>query len=233
MNKLMPTSYDLAKSGTNGNIIAVILDESGSMDHARKSTISAFNEFLDGQIAASKTAGQGYMTLVKFDAPLIKVVCESRPLNEVPRLNLETYEPRGGTNLNDAIGETINKINKTLMALPESERPGVIFVIMTDGHENASLTYSTTEIRNLVAAAEKMEWTFTFLGANIDAFASSSTLGMGVHNTLQYSTHNMRGTMSSLSDAVASTRFNKGMGASNRAMYSAGLYTDQQRKDAE
>jgi hypothetical protein len=232
LEKLVPTGYDLEKSGTNGNIIAVIMDESGSMHHARDSTISAFNEFLEGQIAASETSGKGYMTLVKFDAPEIKRVYHNRPLNEVPKLNHETYDPRGATNLNDAIGDTIKHINLTLKPLPVSERPGVIIVIMTDGQENSSHTYSTDEIKTLISAAEKMEWTFTFLGANIDAFAASSALGMGAHNTLQYSTQNMKGTMSSLSGSVASMRTSKSMGMSTAEMYSTGLYTDEQRKNA-
>jgi len=233
LEKLVPTGYDLEMSGTNGNIIVVIMDESGSMHHARDSTISAFNEFLEGQIAASETSGKGYMTLVKFDAPEIKRVYHNRPLNEVPKLSHETYDPRrGGTNLNDAIGDTIKHINLALKSLPVSERPGVIIVIMTDGQENSSRAYSTDEIKTLISAAEKMEWTFTFLGANIDAFVASSALGMGVHNTLQYSTHNMKGTMSSLGASVSTMRTSKSKGMSTADMYSSGLYTNEQRKDA-
>ena len=113
------------------------------------------------------------------------------------------------------------------------DRPGVIVLIMTDGEENNSHQYTRDEIKKMVKSAEKSDWTFTFLGANIDAFAAGAQLGMGVHNTLQYNVHNMGGTMSAASEMVASTRIAKMKGLNTQELYASGLYSDDQRNKAK
>lgn len=230
---LIPTKYDFAQAGKNGTLIVAVLDESGSMSPVQNQTISAFNEFVLGQRNASKDAGRAFMTLMKFDAPAIKTVYENMPIEEAPMLDQYTYAPRGGTNLLDAVGHALAKAQNALSAKPLGDRPGVIFLIMTDGEENQSFQFTSDEIKKMVKSAESSDWTFTFLGANIDAFAAGAKLGMGQYNTLQYNVNNIGATMSAVSSTVAATRISKMAGESTNALYSRGLYTDQQREQVK
>lgn len=224
-------TYKYKKSGKNGTLITMIIDESGSMTSARDTTISGFNEFVAGQRSAEAEAGAGYLSLIKFDAPHIKTVFTNRPLNEVPALSRETYSPNGGTNLLDAIGHAINTVNSELAKLKKKERPGVIITIMTDGAENASRSFTNQQIKDMVKAAEDADWTFTFLGANIDSFAVGSTFGMNVHNSVNYSTANMGATMAAVSASTIRTRSAKLAGSTTADIYASGMYTDDEKKN--
>lgn len=230
----IPMRHDFTRAGKNGTLIAVVMDESGSMGPVQHQTISAFNEFVLGQKNASKDAGKAYMTLVKFDAPNIHTVYANRPIEEVPDLNTETYSPNGGTNLLDAVGHTLAKVQNELGRHSSVEdRPGVIVLIMTDGEENSSRQFTSDEIKKMVKSAEQSDWTFTFLGANIDAFYAGAQLGMSYNNTLQYSVKNMGGTMAAASATVAAVRSAKMKGVDTQALYATGLYTAEQRDQAK
>ena len=214
--------------GSNGTLIAVVLDESGSMGGCWDQTISGFNEFLSAQVSDSKS-GQAYLTLVKFDAPQIHTVVENVNVGQVQPLNRDTYRPNGGTNLMDAIGITLTRVNKVLDSVPQAERPGVMVVIITDGAENASRDYSGETIKSMVQAAEAQDWTFTFLGANVDAFSMGASFGMNAANTASYSTASMGDTFRGLSASVSNVRFAKSAGLSNDAIYGQSLYSDTDR----
>ena len=218
------------KAGKNGTLIAIVLDESGSMGICRDTTIIGFNEFVQGQKAAEATAGAGYLTLVKFEGGKVNTVYQGRPLSEVPVLDTAGYTPAGGTNLLDAIGDTINSVNAVLASSKKKDRPGVIITIMTDGEENSSRRFNNEQIKAMVAAAEAADWTFTFLGANIDAFSVGSTFGMSASNSINYSTANMGATMASVSASTTRMRMAKSAGVSTAELYSTGLYPDAELK---
>ena len=223
------TSFKAKRAGKNGTVIAMVLDESGSMNSCWDATIAGFNEFIAGQKAA-KDVGQAYVTLIQFDSPQIKTVFANRPIAEVPAINKETYKPNGGTNLLDAVGTAIVNVNAFLASMKKEDRPGVIITIMTDGQENASRNYSHQMIKDMVAAAEKKDWTFTFLGANVDAFAVGSTFGMTAQNTVSYNTTSMANTMASVTASTVRTRFDKFSGLSTQEIYSKGLFTADEIK---
>lgn len=225
--------YKFKKAGTAGTLIAVVLDESGSMASCWDATIAGFNEYVAGQRAAVATAGDAYMTLVKFDAPSIKTVFTDRPITEVPELNRQTYAPNGGTNLLDAIGSTIEQVNAALDKRKKKDRPGVIIVITTDGEENSSRSYDNGQIKAMVAAAEKADWSFVFMGANIDSFSVGSTFGMNAMNTVNYSTTNMAGTMAALSATTTRMRSAKMAGMDTQAVYTSAMFTEQEKKSME
>lgn len=215
-------------AGNNGTLIAVILDESGSMGSCRDATIAGFNEFVQGQRAATG-AGEAYLSLIKFDAPHIKTVYENVNVKEVAPLSHATYTPNGGTNLMDAIGQTLNRINQLLSAHAQADRPGVLVVIITDGAENASREYSGEQIKEMVKTAEAADWTFTFLGANVDAFHMGSTFGMNASNSVNYSTASMAATMGVLNEATVRVRSAKSAGIHTSEIYSQSMYTDADR----
>lgn len=224
------SNFKPVKAGRNGTLIAVVLDESGSMSSCRDATITGFNEFVQGQ-ATAQAAGEAYLTLVKFDAPNITTVYENVNVKNTPLLNRENYTPGGGTNLMDAIGSTMERINRFLTGMEESERPGVLVVIITDGEENASRQYHGETIKGMVEISESdADWTFSFLGANVDAFKMGAAFGMNSANTAAYSTANMSATMNVLRESTTKVRMAKSAGVSTQELYATqALYNAEDR----
>ena len=123
----------------NETDITVILDKSGSMESIASASIGGCNKFLTEQ---QRQSGEFRLTRIKFDQRH-EVVYAGRPIAEVPRVTTEKFEPRGGTDLLDAIGWTMYSTGERLAALPETDRPDrVLIVIVTDGLENSSSDYS-------------------------------------------------------------------------------------------
>ena len=218
-------------AGNAGTLIVMVLDESGSMSACAQPTIAGFNEFLQGQRNAGASVGDATLLFVKFDGSRVNTVCENIHIDQVPPLTDKTYRPCGGTNLLDAIGSTMWRVNTILGGLKKKQRPGVIFTIMTDGQENSSTQYTNSQIQAMVRAAEKSDWTFQFLGANIDAFAVGSTFGMHASNSVNYSTASMGATLSAVSDSTVRMRAAKMSGMSTQNIYTSGLYTAQELKN--
>ena len=215
--------------GRNGTLIAVVLDESGSMNSCWDATIDGFNEFVNGQKNADES-GQAYLTLVKFDAPQIHTVCTNVNVKSVEPLNRNTYRPNGGTNLMDAIGKTMNNVNNVLASVPQDERPSVMVVIITDGGENASQEFRGEQIKSMVKTAESQDWLFTFLGANVDAFSMGQTFGMNASNSVNYTTASMAATMDVLTKTTLNVRSAKMKGVSTADLYnSEALYSAADR----
>ena len=128
--------------------ITIVLDRSGSMASVRADTIGGFNEFLRKQREAN--IGECRVSLVQFDDQY-ETVYADRPVAVAADLTSETFVPRGSTALNDAIGKTIAATGARYAALPELMRPGkVLFVIVTDGGENASKEYTGAKVQEMI-----------------------------------------------------------------------------------
>lgn len=225
------TVYDLTKAGKNGILLYAILDESGSMGGVQDATIEGFNGFVSSQKAV-KDLGEATLTTMKFDAPALHKLYVNRPINEVPLLNREAYQPRGGTNLNDAIGTAISDINNILSGLSEEKRPGVLVLIMTDGYENSSQMFNATDVKNLVRSAQDQDWTFTFLGANIDAFAVGNLYGFHGAAVASYSVENTAHTHSVMSNMATGVRSAKMAGMHTHDIYAtASMYSSKDRDE--
>lgn len=133
------------------------------------------------------------------------------------------------TNLLDAIGNTITDIDVLLKDLPETERPAVVVVIQTDGAENASRSYDNETIKALVKDREENQWTFMFLGANIDAFATGAAFGMNTANTANYAMSATMDTFRVMSATVSKVKSARAMGMNTEAVYSTAMYTNEDR----
>lgn len=170
--------------------IAFILDRSGSMAPMTEHAIAGFNGFLRDQ---QQAPGDARLSLVLFDDE-IQPVCVSIPVAEAVELDTTTFVPRGSTALLDAIGLTIDALGDRLAAIPENERPGqVIVAILTDGHENASRLHTWPRIADKIRHQENhYSWRFLFLGANQDAIATASRMGIAADNAATY-THDATG----------------------------------------
>ncbi len=164
--------------------ISLVLDRSGSMGAVQEATIAGFNQFLAEQ---RKLDGEARLSLVQFDHEY-EPVFEATPLNDVPELDANRYVPRGRTALLDAIGLTIDRTGQRLASQAEPDRPGqVLFVILTDGHENSSHRYTADQIFQMIEHQQDVcQWQFIYLGANQDAIATAASYGIGAGHAMTY-----------------------------------------------
>ena len=171
---------------TNSTELVFILDRSGSMSGLEEDTIGGFNSMLEKQKAEP---GECRITTVLFDNQY-ELLHDRIDIKAVSPLTGKEYYVRGMTALLDAIGTTINKIDAVQKNTAEEHRAGkVLFVITTDGMENASREFSYDKIKELIKQQkEKHDWEFIFLGANIDAVAVAGRFG--VDHTRAQSFHN-------------------------------------------
>lgn len=191
---------------TNLTEIAYVLDRSGSMDPMIESAIAGFNEFLQEQL---DTPGDANLSLLLFDNEFLSLY-SSTPLEDVRDLTTEDYVPRGSTALLDAIGLTIESLGQKLATLPEEERPGTVIVaIFTDGYENASTRFTFEKIQKMITHQRtNYQWEFLFLGANEDAIATATRMGIdrSMSAEVQYSRAGVYSSSKSFSRKVRAMR---------------------------
>ena len=160
---------------SNRTELVFILDRSGSMGGLESDTIGGFNSTLEKQ---KQLEGEARVTTVLFDGEY-EVLHDRIPVNEVRPLTDEDYYVRGCTALLDAVGRTIDRVVHAQKASKEEYRADkVMFVIITDGMENASRKYSYGKVKTMIEARRELGWEFMFLGANIDAAAEAERLGI-------------------------------------------------------
>ena len=161
---------------TNLTEIVFILDRSGSMMSLTDDTIGGFNSFIEKQ---KSEPGDALLTTVLFDDQY-EILHNGMNLKEVQPMTRDQYWARGMTAMYDAIGKTINEVGRRLSNTPEQYRPGkVIFVITTDGLENASREFTQAKIKEMIQhQTEKYSWEFIFLGANIDSAKTAENIGI-------------------------------------------------------
>ena len=164
--------------------IVFILDRSGSMAGLEGDTIGGFNAMLEKQ---KKEDGEAVISTVLFDGET-EVIHDRVALQNVPELTDKEYYVRGCTALLDAVGGAIHHIgNVHKYARQEDVPEKTLFVITTDGMENASRRYSYEKVRSMIQRQkEKYGWEFLFLGANIDAAAEAARFGIGADRAANY-----------------------------------------------
>lgn len=159
--------------------IIFLLDRSGSMGGLEDDTIGGFNSLMKKQC---ELEGETRATVVLFDDEY-EVIWDDADAREI-RLTDKEYYVRGTTALLDAVGKTIHTHSKKLA---EKQTDHVLFVITTDGMENASREYTFPQVKKMIQQQQEAGWEFLFLGANIDAVEEASNIGIHMEDSFQFS----------------------------------------------
>lgn len=163
--------------------LVFILDRSGSMGGLEADTIGGFNSMIAKQQLED---GECYVTTVLFDHEII-TLHDRIPLAEVQPMTDRDYTVRGCTALIDAIGSTVKKFESIHKYLrPEDVPANTMFVITTDGYENASKEFSSDEVKKMIEQKKELGWEFLFIGANIDAVETARHFGIAEDRAVNY-----------------------------------------------
>jgi uncharacterized protein YegL len=164
--------------------IVFILDRSGSMAGLEADTIGGYNSMLAKQ---EKEKGEAIISTVLFD-DRTEILHDRKNIQNVESITDEEYYVRGCTALLDAVGGAIHHISRIQKEMPEEERPEkTLFIITTDGFENASRWYSYEKVKRMVEKKKKRNhWEFVFLGANIDAVEVAGRFGVASNRAVRY-----------------------------------------------
>lgn len=163
--------------------IVFILDRSGSMSGLEADTIGGFNSLIEKQ---RKEEGEALVTTVLFDSR-VEIIHDRVDLAGVGKLTEKEYFVRGCTALLDAVGSTIVHVRNVHKYIREEDVPEhTMFVITTDGMENASREYSLDSVKKLIGEQKEKGWEFLFLGANIDAVSAAGSIGIDADHAVRF-----------------------------------------------
>ena len=164
--------------------VVFILDRSGSMGGLEADTIGGFNSTLEKQ---KQEEGEVFWSTVLFDNEH-EVIHDRVPIQKVEKLTEDEYYVRGCTALLDAIGRAIHHIGNVHKYAREEDVPSkTLFIITTDGMENASSEYTYRGIKQMISRQqEKYGWEFLFLGANMDAVSEAGRLGIRAERAARF-----------------------------------------------
>ena len=161
--------------------LTLVLDRSGSMAKIRSDVIGGINQLIADQQAQP---GSCKFTMVTFDTQGYDYVHMATDMAQVLPLAEGDFVPRSGTNLYDAIGRAITELDVRVGAIKAPEHQ--LFVIFTDGQENSSTTYTRERIFTMIEEHQAKGWTFSYLGANQDAYAQAAAMGIRRGSTQAY-----------------------------------------------
>lgn len=189
--------------------LVFILDRSGSMAGLEDDTVGGFNAMIEKQ---KKQEGECLVSTVLFDTEN-HLVHDRLRLSDVPKLTQREYTPGGCTALLDAIGESVSHISKIHRYAREEDVPEhTMFVITTDGMENASRRYDAAEVKEMIRRQkEKFGWEFIFMGANIDAIETAKKYGIDPSKAVNYhrDSHGTKLNYEVMSETISSVRENR------------------------
>lgn len=162
-------------------VVALVLDETGSMAPTVTDTIGAVNDYFE---TLSKDTPDARVSVMEFSdcfgqEDTFRVLASDEKAADVPKLTVANYRPRGNTPLYDAIGKAITETEAI-----KADR--YLLVVMTDGQENASREWKLDGIKKLIEKKQGENWTIIYLGANQDAWAVGTAMGVHAGNTMSY-----------------------------------------------
>lgn len=187
--------------------LVFILDRSGSMGGLESDTIGGFNAMIEKQ---KKLDGECFVTTILFDN-FSETLHDRVSIQDIEPMTDSDYSVRGCTALIDALGGAIEHIEKIHKYIRKDDVPQkTLFVITTDGQENASKNYTSRQVKKMVEKKKECGWEFIFIGANIDAVETAGRYGISADRAANYHA-DKKGTKvvyDAVSHAVASMRRN-------------------------
>lgn len=210
--------------------IVFTLDRSGSMSGLEADTIGGFNSMIEKQ---RRVEGEALISTVLFDN-VSKVIHDRAKLSEIKLMTEDDYSVRGCTALLDAVGEAIRHIgNVHKYARTEDIPEHTMFVITTDGMENASRRYNYDSVKHMIERQKsKYGWEFLFLGANIDAAKTAGRFGIDADRAVNYNSDS-KGTLLNyavMSEAICTVRENKALRPNRKERIEADFKSRRRRK---
>lgn len=205
-------------------VVHMLLDASGSMESCRNETISGYNEYVN---SLKKDGGKYKLSLTTFDSDLegrlrLKKIHENVYIDDVPKLSRKTFVPNGGTPLRDAFCTVL----KETKARPDEKH---LFVVLTDGEENTSRKYTANDMKELKSQYEdEGNWSFVYLGANQDSWATASAFGYAASNVSNFNA-TAKGTGVMFASLGSATRSY----SASPMMSTTDFYTDAQKLENE
>lgn len=202
-------------------VVHVLMDASGSMESVRDATIDGYNEYVN---ALKKDGGKYKLSLTTFDSGnmgelRLKNVHQNVYVDDVPKLSRKTFVPMGGTPLYDAFCTV-------LKAVKSRDDEKHLFVVLTDGGENASREFTANDMKELKSTKEKSgNWTFVYLGANQDSWAVAQQFGYTIANVSDFNATGTGVNVNFLNLARSTTMY-----SASASMSTSGFYTDEQKK---
>jgi hypothetical protein len=195
-----------------------VLDKSGSMGNCRKTTITGFNNQLETIKKLQKEFPNQIfeVSLTIFDDHVEHLFSQVR-LNAFENLTTSMYQPAGCTALLDAIGMAVNQIRIINEFQILNDEMSVVMVILTDGMENASREFTFHTIARTIKDLEETEkWSFTFLGADIDAIHTSKMLNIRAENVVSFNKGDMNEMMNEISNGMREYSVSKSKGKTKK-----------------
>ncbi|MDO4332464.1 MAG: hypothetical protein Q4C58_07210 [Eubacteriales bacterium] len=194
-----------------------ILDRSGSMAGLEADTIGGFNSMIEKQ---RREPGEALISTILFDTTS-QIIHDRLPLNQVPRITEKEYCVRGCTALLDAVGGAISHISSIHKYARKEDLPAkTMFIITTDGMENASRQYDYGQVKAMIEQQkEACGWEFLFLGANIDAIKEAARFGISADRAANFHSDSAGTSLNYevLDETVAAFRSAKPLGANWKA----------------
>jgi len=181
-----------------------VIDQSGSMSGSEGQTIEGFNSQLKTlqKLKSENTENEYIVSVTYFEDDVMDIV-QFEAIEQIQMLSRENYKPDGLTALYDGIGQSIDAIRKKYDSEIKQDLATVVMVILTDGGENASKFYTQFQIAEKIKELDKTgRWTFSFLGADLDAAEASNNLNINQENIISFNKENYAGMMVQMSSSI-------------------------------
>jgi uncharacterized protein YegL len=181
-----------------------IIDKSGSMAGMQHQAVEGFNVQVKTLQELKQTyPDQDYTVSLTFFNEGVRNIISNGKIEQLVPMNPNTFRPNGSTALLDAIGKSIYQIKSDFEPALSNDKASVVMVIITDGEENASRFYTYHEIARMIKELDETEkWTFSFLGADLDAIHTSQMLNIRRENVISFSKSDYSGMMEDVSDSI-------------------------------
>lgn len=185
-------SYNVNENVMETSYIYYLLDKSGSMSSRKSQVLSGMNEFIQDQ----KNLGSCVVSFYTFNNSL-QTIFENKPIGEVEEIQSEEYVPCCSTALYDAMGAVLQK-----MEIPPDTQDKYILIVLTDGEENSSQHFTSTQLQSLIGDKKCDQLQIIYMGSNQDAILNGAVMGASRDSSLQYEDHNLLEAIRSTNTAV-------------------------------